>query len=291
MSNKPQSLNTPFAKPNTEFKKKVIGGATVTWIDGKVKVQFLVNPNSGKVENTWTDGSTVKIFEPSAFPFPTPDAAKSGGVIEDNLVVHLNSDGDAVEYCTPYNWDGLSAKLVDFSRPNGENTPPMWTEKPAYKEGQEPVLEFAAYFEFTHNPFFKGKRVRQTQHYLFCDNGNGQAAWKFKVVSSTQAYQGIWTQKLMDTMLKTGAIPTNWPEVGIAEWPEDGNILPVLLQRALKAGKIVKLNFKNGWIDSISLPNSFGAGDFVAVSDAQPAGFEVVETKAPARLNNEPDEM
>lgn len=284
MNQKPQSMNSPFAKPQTEFAKTIVGGAEVTWADGVVKVSFLPHYKTGQIENKFSNGQTVKTFPYNEFPFPVPQEAMNGTPIMDNLVVHLDKDADKVEQVTPYNWDGLSAKLVDFSRPNGKDTPPMWTEKPPYKDSSEPILEFAMYFEFTHSPLFKGKRVRQLQHYLFIDNGQGQAAWKFSVISPTQAYRGTWTQKLMDSMLMTGCVPQNWHEVGIATWPDDGNILPTLLERGLRANRTVKLNFKNGWIDSISLPSAFGGGD----------GGNVAETPAPAQpkqVNHSEDEM
>lgn len=290
MATKPQSLKSAFTRPQQAYEARVVGGAEILWSEGKVRVTFLPHWKSGIVENKFADGKTVRLYDEKDFPFPIPaEAAKEA--VDGNLVVHLDKDGELVEFCTPYEWQGLSAKLVDFSRPNGKDSPPMWVEKDPYKPGDKPTLEFSAIYEFTHNPAFKGKRVRQAHHYMFVDNGNGQAAWDFNVVSATQAYQGVWTQKLMDMTLKTGAVSADWLNVGIATWAE-GNILPKLLDNALRANKTVKLSFKNGWIDSIGASNKFSGddGERTVEEIKKELGVEV-EKPVSKTLSNDPDEM
>lgn len=228
--------------------KSVFGAAQVQEIEGKVKITYLPRKDwktNTDVQVNFTDGKVSKIFEMNKVPV-TLEAG-----FDEILVVQ--SDEEGVKAFLPY--DGTyKATFVEFSRPNGEGTPPIWkeSEKKTWSGGkggkakEYTTLDFRAYFKITKNPFFKDAVVVHFLNYLFTDNGAGQAAFKFELSSASRAKQSKHGQKLLDMCNTTGMVDEP------ITWPEDGNILPEIEKRAQKKNKTVVLTFKDGWISDIT---------------------------------------
>jgi len=229
--------------------KRVVGAAQVTEIEGKVKITYLPKKdwknNNQEVPVTFTDGKVSKIFEMSQVPVPL----ESG--FDEVLVVH--SDEEGVKVFSPF--DGTyKCEFVEFSRPNGEGTLPIWKEsEPKTWSGGKggkarsyTTLDFRAYLKISTNRFFKDVVVVHFLQYLFTDNGAGSAAFKFELLSPTRAKQSKHGQKLIDLCTAYGMVDTP------IEWPEDGNILPELEKRAQQKHKQAMVSFKDGWITDIT---------------------------------------
>lgn len=259
-------------KPTYEKSKRTIGAAQVTYMEGKVKITYLPKVDYKKkdgsmIEVTFPDGKVSKIFEMSAMP-----AVIDPG-FDETLVVTADEDGSIV--FAPFNGT-YKCTFEGFWKPNGENTPPIWKESEPKtwnakgKSKTYTTLDFRAYYKIAVNPFFKGVILTDFLRYMFAKNeANGMAAFTFEMVSPTRAKQSPQGQKLLDSLGSGGALDEQ------IEWPEDGNILPELERRMLKANKMVILTVKDGWVTDITPVSKLSDSD------------EVVETPAPKRTEQE----
>lgn len=239
-----------FVKPQYEGSTRTISAAQVQTIEGKVKITYLPKPDYKKKDGsttqpTFRDGKAAKIFEKSELPI----------VIEDGFdeILVVTSDEEGVKQFSP--WEGqFKCNFVEFWKPNGENTTPIWKESEPRtfndnKTGKSrtyTTLDFRAYYKISVNPFFKDVVLVHFLRYMFADNGNGQAAFNFELSSPSRAKQSTHGQKLLDCLSAGGAL-----DEAIA-WPEDGNILPEIERRLQKKNKQVMITVKEGWITDIT---------------------------------------
>lgn len=217
-------------KKNQEFEKKVYGIGTVK--AGKNKVRVVIHDKSG--EEIFNN-----LFGFDALP-KVPHIAPDSGVHEFNIV--LSPEKDTVEKLGPVEGHYLAC-LVDFVRSEeGADPTPMLIEKED-KDGKPYSYEqFMADFEVVKGPF-KGVLIRHWLRYKFVEDPDnpGFAGWDGDPSNPNAKH----LPRLVDFCEKIGA--TDEP----IEWPEDGNVLPEILRRGLKARKVVDLTVKKGFISDI----------------------------------------
>lgn len=239
-----------YKKP--EQNKRVSGVASFKAGDTKVRVTFQDD------DKEFANGSNTEKFA-------LADLQKKLRSLEPNsegdYFIVLSSDGDEIDSIGPVE-ALVKAKLVDFSRPDGDEQDPRPIEKPTNYNGKEGSYQyFLAFFKVIAGEF-KGNKVGKFLHYKFVDNGDGQAVF----LGDPSYAKATRLRELIEFCEKLGMVDEP------IDWPEDGNILPVLLERGLAADKTVNLVIKNGYIDSIM-------SDKVSVSDDE----EVDETPAPKK--------
>ena len=248
---------TYVKKGKDDDKRKVYGNAQFLCVDGKIKFTFLPSDNPKYPSPTFRDGKLSEIFLPKDLPI---DIWLEDGA-EDVVKIGLNSDGDKIESIQPFEMQ-CSAKFVGLHRPNGEGTPPMWTEKEGTyndngKEKPYIALNFIAYFEITGNDnIFKGVKIPYFLRYLYQEahnkvgNPTGLAEYSFVVKPGgyIKSTHGIKLNDFQNKLEITGDVT----------WPEDGNILPEIERLGLLYDKPLKINIEKGWLNSISHPSVFG---------------------------------
>lgn len=214
-------------KGSSEKRKR--GIATIKVVGDKCKVTF--TDDSVEFDN----GTNSKIFKLENMPRP-PKLSEG----EKDYFVVLNQDADSVEVIGPV--EGLfHARFKDFNRENDDADPAPLEKDPA-NEKWKPYQYFLAFFEVTKGGF-KGLEIPYFLHYKFEENNKepGVVAWKGDPENrkATRLHQLIEFCEKLDLVSEP------------IEWPEDGNILPVLYERATEHPKEVKILIKNGYIDSL----------------------------------------
>jgi len=258
--------------------RRVTGAASFVCTDGKVKFTFLTKEDNNPKypQPKFSNGDMSAIFDQNSLPIKFQDGT------EDVVIITLNPDGDKIDVIAPY--EGVySAKFVNFSRPNGEGTPPMWTEEEKTFDAKTyTVLKFVAYFELTRSKEFKGVKIPFFMRYMFQDGKDGFASWAF-TIQNGKAKKSTNGQRLMDFCEKLNTV--NEP----ISWPEDGNVLPELERRALAYGKEVKVTISKGWMDSFTRVSSFGSEEARPETEIlQELGAETEPKVEPV---SNPDEM
>lgn len=223
----------------TETQKRKKGIATIKVVGEKCRVTF----DDDAVE--FDNGKNSKSFELDEMPkYPKlPEGSKSYFVV-------LNQDADTVESIGPV--EGVfPAHLVDFNRQD-EDSDPAPLEKESTNEKWPPYQYFLAFFEITGGPYKKVK-IPYFLHYKFEESSEnpGETGWKGNPENrkATRLHQLIEFCEKLDL--------TDEP----IKWPDDGNILPTLLERAEENPKSVKIVVKNGYIDSLLGDSSEEAED------------------------------
>lgn len=248
----PNALGYVKPKYDGEGNKRTIGAAQVTEIDGKVKITYLTKDDwkkkdGSKIEVTFPDGKVSKIFDMDKVPVPLVPG------FDEILVVTADEENGVTQF-SPYEGQ-FKCQFVEFSRPNGENTPPIWkesepkswTDKKTGKTKTYTSLDFRAYYKISTNKFFKDVVLVHFLRYMFLKNeANGKAAVSFELTSPSRAKQSSHGQKLLDCMIAGGAFDSE------IDWPEDGNILPELERRLQQKNVTVMITVKDGWISDIS---------------------------------------
>src|SRR5581483_615729 len=214
----------------SERKKRVAGVANIKGGDEKVRITF---DNDEFVFDSGKNSKTLSYDDLPKIPKILPGS-------DDDYFVVLSSDRDTVQSIGPV--EGVfSARCVDLSRPKDDADPEPFEVNP--KEG-EPYLAFNAFFEIQSGPF-KKIRIPFFLHYKFEESRqfSGMAAW----MDGNDVWKGRQTH--------LGRLKEFCERMEIVsepiEWPEDGNILPVLLERLLENNKAVKIVVSNGYINSI----------------------------------------
>lgn len=214
----------------TESKKRATGVATVKAGEAKVRVTF-------RNEDTWFDnGKNSKTFAYDDLP-KTPKISPNS---EEEYFVVLSPDKDEIQSFGPV--EGVfTAKCVDLSRPNADEDPAPYEVTPK-NEKWEAYLAFNAYFEIQSGSF-KKLQIPYFLHYKFEESktDEGMTAWK----GDPENRKATRLHQLIEFCEKLNLVAEP------IEWPEDGNILPVLLDRILENNKIVKIVVKNGYIESL----------------------------------------
>ena len=277
---------TYVKKSSDNDKRKVYGNAQFLCVDGKIKFTFLPSDNPKYPNPTFRDGKLSEIFLRKDLPI---DIWLDEGA-EDLVKLGLNSDGDKIESIQPYELQ-CSGKFVGLHRPNGEDTPPMWTEKEGtYNDnGKEKTyisLNFIAYFEVIgEDNLFKGVKIPYFLRYLYQEkhdkvgNLTGLAEYSFIVKPGgyIKSSNGV---KLDDFHRKLEI-------TGTVKWPEDGNVLPEIERLGLLYNKPLKLNIEKGWLNSIARPSVFG----MKRTQAETLQELGAETEPKVEPVSNPDEM
>lgn len=247
----------------SESKKRVTGIASIKAGETKVRVTFQ------NEELVFDNGKNSKTFSYDDLP-------KSPKIVpntEEDYFVVLAPDRDEIQSIGPV--EGVfSAKCVDLSRPNDDPDaePEPFEVNP--KEG-DPYQAFNAFFEIQSGPYKKLK-VPYFLHYKFEESREhaGMTAWS----PGNDVWKGRQTHlgRLKEFCMKFNAVAEP------IEWPEDGNILPILLERILESNETVKIVIKNGYIDSLMSVHNDEADN----EDESPK-----TKKKPSRQDNEDDDL
>lgn len=217
------------------FGSSVSGAAALKIVGDNVRVKFHDKEFNGKT----TEGKKYHFTRKDL-----PKSPKFAGDISEDFYVRLNKDEDAIDYIAPM--DGMfTVKLVDFTRPDGEDKPPRFVEDEKAQERyqkKEPVFVFTAHLLVTSGDF-KGVKLYKKLHYKFTDDGEGNTMFTF---DPAQAKQKRWARCVELIKFLEVAELASSP----IEWPEDGNVLPELLERAEENGVKFNVVIENGWIQN-----------------------------------------
>lgn len=215
----------------SESKKRTTGLATIKAGDNKVRITFQDE------DTVFDNGKNVKTFAYDDLPKTPKFTADSK---DNDYFVVLSPDGDEIESIGPV--EGVfTAKCIDLSRPKEDEDPEPFEVSPK-NEKWDPYQAFLAFFEIQSGPFKKVK-IPYFLHYKFEESKTdaGFAAWKGDPENkkATRLAQIIEFCEKLDVVAEP------------IEWPEDGNVLPTLLDRILENNKTVKIVVKKGYIDSL----------------------------------------
>lgn len=214
-----------------------------SWVSG---VATFVK-KKGKVKATVTDRKgniTELIFSDDLFPEHPKNILKKIQKDESYSVsIRLDEDGDVEEVQTVYpaDWMAIQMRLVDISRPDGEDSDPAPIEISFEKGGKEiSYLVWIAYLEILSGEW-KGARVPYWLNYKFESDGEGMARWMGNPDNprATRVRQCIEFCVAVDVVSEP------------IEWPEDGNVLPIILARALSAKTTLNTSGKSGQVETI----------------------------------------
>jgi len=258
----------------SEYVKRVGGLATI-----KVGEKFcFVKFEDSNVK--FADGSSAKKIPLSELPkFPKLQVTPQGQE-PPHYRVRLNPDATEIESITPASGK-FSAKLFDFGRQSPDVDPVPYEKR--YKD-EKPYMAFNALFKITKGAM-KGAIVSYFLHYKFDeDNGNTTFVGNPDNPKATRLVQLI---KFCNAL---GMIDDVIP------WPEDGNVLPTLLERGLEADREVQILIQDGYMSEIIEEENYGDAeppdepepvkDIVVTPDA-----ENLDDDVPAKADNEEDDL
>jgi len=258
------------------FEKKIYGVANVHAGKNKIVVTLL-----GK-DGTEGDSYNFRFDDLPKVPKIQPET-------EDVYNVVLSPDGETVEKIGPVEGHYM-ARLVDFGRPEEDADPtPQLIEKQNADGKPYSYEQFTADFEIVKGKF-KGVKIRHWLRYLFLENPNqpGFAGWKGNPDNPNAKH----LPRLVEFCDKCGMVDED------LEWPEDGNVLPELLRRGIKANRTVDLTIKGGFVSDIlkadyeeeDEPAPKKAAKKTSVVDKGNGYGEVVKTKAKKVVEEEEDD-
>lgn len=223
-------------KPKEKLGKFPQGPAKIVTGEKAAKITF-VGENAPEFDN----GETSAKFDLADLP-KTPRLPKNATGM---YFVKLSRDKDEVLGIGPL--EGMfDARVVDLSRPQEDQDPAPYEIVPK-DENWNPYLAFNAYWEILSGTF-KGSRISQFFHYKFDSDEDGMTIYD----GQPNNPKAKWLPRLVEFCEKTGCVDDP------IKWPDDGNILPVLLERILAEGRKVNIVVKNGYIDSLLSGDSYG---------------------------------
>lgn len=244
------------AKTQEEFKKDWVGLVKV--ITGDKVSRFT------SVE-TFRDGS-VKLFDAdqTSLDFKIADLPKlAQRVIKPNdktgktFRVRLSADQDEVKMVTPAS--GMFSAKLKYLGPAKEGQDPQPFEK-FFNKGETSEtshLEFFASYEITEGVFKGAELPAYFLHYKFEGIPEGEedeGMTRFNTVDTPQASQ---LHRLQDWASVHGDI-LDEPIV----WPDDGNVLPTLEERALDSDREFNVIIEKGYIKSVQAKENYEEVDF-----------------------------
>lgn len=221
------------SRPNT-FEKKLVGIVVATVGEKRAKFELVEDNNK-----TFSDGSKSIKVNLSDLPAVPKLTERDNGK---QFRIRMNSEGDEIEAITPV-MGHYKAKLIDLGpRKNGKDSDPEPVEKEFTKgETTTSHLEFFAVYKIVEGRYKGVQMPAYNLHYKFEDDGNGMTrfAGNTENPKATRLHQlvnwGMLHQVFEDEI----------------EWPDDGNILPILLERALDSDVLVDITVKNGYISDV----------------------------------------
>lgn len=218
-------------KESNEYTPQTAGMATI-----KVGETFaLVTFEDGSKEfDNGTNKKKIKLEDMPKFP-------KLASGTEKRYRVRLNKEGDMIDSLFPAEGHFV-AKVIDAGRRKEKDSEPEPYEKVfglgTPKESRH--LEFYVTYKVTKQAM-KGATAPYFLHYKFDDNGQGFATF----TGNPDNPKATRLLQLVDWCNKHGVIDEQ------ISWPEDGNIVPELLDRAIEADREVELIVKDGYIKEL----------------------------------------
>ena len=259
---KPASTLVTSAALITVLEDKQVKICYLDRFDNKQKNQD-GSPIITKVVN-FADGTKCKIFRFEELPVVFPDDTEVGA----EIVYRVKSDDGKIVEFLPENEGGIDGRFVSFYRTNGENTPPIPAPARKWREDSPDVLQFCAKFKLEggsfdgkfgdgYFQFEKSGISKKGNPYTFTTfpkDENGNVGIGFKVLPNGSTDMGDWADKVWG-LLKHGGVT----EGNAIPMPEDNNPLFLIEQKLLQANKPLKLDFHNGWVNSVSSPRKLTA--------------------------------
>lgn len=246
-------------KENSEYVPQVSGLATIKTGETKAKVTF---DESSKEFDNGTSTKTVPLGELPKFPKIQPNS-------ENKYRVRLNKEGDQIDSIFPAEGHFM-AKVIDMGRRKDAESEPEPYEKVfgvgTPKESHH--LEFFPIYKITQKGM-KGAQAPYFLHYKFDDDGKGFTTF----YGNPDNPKATRLLQLIDWCNKHGVIDEP------ISWPEDGNICPELLERALEADREVEIIVKDGYIKELLSVGDYG-NDEESEEDEKPKAK--AKTSAPA---------
>jgi hypothetical protein len=233
-----------------DFAKKLVGIVEIVTGDKKAKLTLV---EDGKKFANGTDTITVDLAS-----LPKRPVIKPGEKTPRQYRVRMNPDGDGVEAITPVR-GYFKARLVDLGKRENKDADPAPYEK-VWNEGKDNEnrhMEFFAVYEIVEGAY-RGVQLPAYQiHYKFEESPDEEGFTRF--TGDPNNPKATRLHQLVEWGEYHGSI---WSEP--IRWPDDGNILPELLERVLDADTVVNLVMDKGYIQSIQ-PSEDDDEDFEAV--------------------------
>lgn len=161
---------------------------------------------------------------------------------EDTYMVVLTAEKDAVEKIGPAE-GRVQAHCIDFARTE-EGADPAPVEGTSNYQGKETkYLRFTALWEVLTGKY-KGLVIPHFLRYKLEEGPDGMTQWQGNPNNPNATH----LPKLIDFCEKTGVFDE---EPNLGEWPDDGNVLPLMLERIQAADKHVDLVIKKGYISDL----------------------------------------
>ncbi len=228
-------MNKPAlsSRPNT-FEKKLVGIVVATVGEKRAKFE-LVEDN----DKTFSDGSkSIKVNLADLPAIPKLTERDNGKQFR----IRMNQEGDEIEAISPVTGH-YKAKLIDLGpRKNGKDSDPEPVEKEFTKgETTTSHLEFFGVYKIVEGRYKGVQMPAYNLHYKFEDDGQGMT----RFAGNTENPKATRLHQLVNW----GMLHQVFEEE--IEWSEDGNILPMLLERALDNDITVDITVKNGYISDV----------------------------------------
>lgn len=268
--------NIALGVKKNEYTKKLVGIVEV--VTGE-KVAKLTLVEDGKEFANGKTSITVNLKDLPKRPALAPNQKSPK-----QYRVRMNEDGDGVEALGPVR-GMFKARAVDLGkRPDKDSDPApyekVWNEG---KDNENRHMEFFVVYEIIEGAFKTVQLPAYQLHYKFEEDPNEEGFTRFsgdpENPRATRLHQ----------LVEWGQIHGNiWSEP--IRWPDDGNILPELLERVLDADAEVNVVMDKGYIQGVQPVEDYEAvdPDAEAVDDLLDGEDEEVEpvkikSKAPAK--------
>lgn len=241
-------------KENSEYTPQVSGLATIKTGEQFAMVTF---EDGSKEFDNGTNKKKISLADLPKYPkLPTNS--------EKRYRVRLNKEGDQIDSIFPAEGHFV-AKVIDMGRRPNEGDEPQPYEK-VFGQGtpkESRHLEFFVVYKVSKGPL-KNATAPYFLHYKFDDRGDGFTTFS----GNPDNPKATRLLQLIDWCNKHNTIDEDIP------WPEDGNVLPLMLERALESDREVELIVKDGYIKELLEIGSYG--------DDEPDD-EKPKAKAPAK--------
>lgn len=223
-------------KAQTEFKKKLVGLVDVITSDTSAK--FTLTEEGKEFENGTTS------FKAKLADLPKHPKLPTNLKTPRQYRIRMNEDGDEIEAIQPVR-GSFRAKLIDLGKRANKDSEPTPYEK-WYHKGEKDEnmhLEFFVVYEIIEGPFKGVQLPAYNLHYKFDQDPEEDDMTRFNTANTPQAKQ-------LHRLIEWGEVQGGLFDNPI-EWPDDGNILPTLLERALDADREVMVILDKGYIQMV----------------------------------------
>lgn len=263
--------NIALGHKTNDFAKKLVG--IVEIVTGEKKAKLTLVEDGKKFANGETS-ITVLLSD-----LPKRPVLKPGMKDAKQYRVRMNPDGDAVEAIQPVR--GMhKARLTDLGKRADKDSDPTPYEK-VFGEGtpkENRHLEFFCVYEITEGAYRGVQLPAYNLHYKFEEDPQEEGFTRFN--GNPDNPKATRLRQLVDWGMVHGNI---WSQP--IRWPDDGNILPELLERLLDADVEVNVFMDKGYIQSVQPVDD--DGDFEEVSVEEDDEAAAVD----AMLDGDDDEV